>query len=161
MPVREFSSDFNSATFDVETDEVILTLVEITHADLSSPIRVCNNNIAVAHDGNTYQAYPFELALPSSHEGQLPLARLKIDNVDRVLTAAARSITSPAECTIRVIRAVAPNTAELEVSLLVSRVRITADTLEADLEPRGIFMKPYPEKRWTPSTAPALFQQIT
>ncbi|NDC57532.1 MAG: DUF1833 domain-containing protein, partial [Alphaproteobacteria bacterium] len=63
------------------TDEVWLPLVTISHADLSSPIRVVANNENITSRGNTFIGYPFEIELPSQNDQSPGEARLRIDNV--------------------------------------------------------------------------------
>jgi len=139
------------------TDEVWLPLVTISHADLSSPIRVVANNENITSRGNTFIGYPFEIELPSQNDQSPGEARLRIDNVDASIVAAIRTITGPPTVTIEVILASAPNTVEIALPAMTMRdVSYDAATVEGTLRFEDITVEPV-AALITPQRFPGLY----
>ena len=95
-----------------ETDQVFLHLLDIDHPDLTEPIRVVNNTVAVVSEGNVYQAFPFQVDLPDEKEGQISTARLTIDAVDRSIIQVIRTISEAATISLKIILADTPDVIE-------------------------------------------------
>jgi len=110
---RTISPTAVTAGMTPETSEVFLTLIEIDHTSLSSPIRVVDNNEDIVSNGNTYSGAAFLFTLPSQADDKLSPAKLTIDNVDRRIVEAVRTINSPADMTVSIILASDPDTIEV------------------------------------------------
>jgi len=152
------SSVFKAAAFAQETAEVPLVLLTITHADLPAPIRVVNNHTDIVSNGNTFQAFPFEIDLPDVGAGAPPRVTLRIDNVDRQIVDSLRAISSPFELQIDVAVASQPNTIEASFSgLKAIRAVYDALTVEAELGFEDVLNEPYPGDSFTPARNPGLF----
>lgn len=120
MTGRVLSTAATRALTAEETEEVFLVLVKISHGDLVSAIRVVNNIEAIEHDGETYVGLPFEIELPD--EGDRPgEARLSVDNVDRRIVEAVRTISTPPSVTIKVVLASQPDVIEYQLDGLTMR----------------------------------------
>lgn len=140
----------------VESD-LPLVLLEITHADLAAPIRVVANPTSIIHSGNEYFPMDFNLVLPGQLDDAPPSATVSMDNVSREIAQAARSISTPASFTIRVVRAETPNVVELEFAgLKLTNVRVNALRVEGDLQFEDLVRAPYPALSFTPSFFPGL-----
>lgn len=125
-----------------ETGEVWLVLLTIT-AEGMQPLRVVNNNQDVVSGGNTFIAFPFEIELPSEEPDSPSGARLRIDNVDKRIVEAIRSISSPPSVTLQVVLASQPNTIELSFEGLTLRgVTYDADSVRGDLVFEAIYTEP-------------------
>ena len=74
------------------TDKVWLVLLEITASGLSTPIRVVNDNVDVVHQGWTFIGYPFEVELPPESQDRPMIARIRIDNTERLIVDEVRTI---------------------------------------------------------------------
>lgn len=109
---RVISSAARAAINAPQTSEVFLIILEINHADLPSPIRVVNNNEAIISNGDTYLATAFTFDIPAQEDGTISNSRLSIDNVDRAIVQAIRSISSPPDISVSVILASDPDTIE-------------------------------------------------
>ena len=132
-------------------------LLQTTHPNLPEAIRVVNNNENVTSGGNVYIAYPFEIELPGEDSDQPPLARLRIDNVDRLLVATVREIATPPQITIRVVLASQPDTIEMEFQGLTMRnVTYDAATISGELVFEQILVEPVATVM-TPSKFPGAF----
>ncbi|NNG04359.1 MAG: DUF1833 family protein [Inquilinus sp.] len=108
MPV---SATYKQAAYAAETGEAPIVLLTIDHADLAAPIRVTSDAVDTASRGDTYVAFPFRVSLPDDTE-EAARARLEIDNVDRRIVEAVRSISSPPSVRLEVVLAGTPDLVE-------------------------------------------------
>lgn len=140
-----------------ETGEVWLVLLTITHTDLPAPLRFVNNNEDITSNGNVYTAFPFEIFLPDQDPDQPPRASLRIDNVDRQIVAALRTLTSAPTIQFDIILASAPNTIEATFpGMKLVGASYTAATIEGEIAPESLFTEPM-TYTMTPSRFPGLF----
>jgi len=63
-------------------------LIQISHADLETPIRICGNDEDVSHDGNTYIAFDLAIAIPDEKDRELPQRELILSNIDNATVLA-------------------------------------------------------------------------
>lgn len=141
-----------------ETGEVFIVLLTIDHADIDPPIRVSSDAVDTMSRGNTFVAFPFELSLPDDTDDRPPRARLRIDNVDRKIVKAIRSINSAPSVLIEIVRGDDPDTVEatfpdfqlreIAYDVLVVEGALTVEELEGE---------PYPARVFSPADFPGLF----
>ncbi len=88
-----------------------LVFIELTHADLATPIRVVSdtateNGVPVTWtlDGNAYTAFPFTVRLLTDDDGP-PRGELEVANVDRAIGEALLPLSTPLSLHLRVIPA--------------------------------------------------------
>ena len=106
MPGRTISPIATEAIHKTETEEVFLVLLELDHDDFNNPLRLVNNDVDIISNGNLFTAFPFEITLPNDEENIIPQAKLKIDNTDRQIVQAIRSIGSdPIDVLLQVVLA--------------------------------------------------------
>lgn len=140
-----------------QTGEVYLVLLTISHPNIAQPIRVVNNNENVTSRGDLFVAFPFEIDLPGEDSDNPPLARLRIDNVDRMIVNSIRQIDSPPSVTIEVVLASQPNTVEVSFDSLVMRnVGYDAAVVTGELVFEQIVVEPV-ATTMTPAKFPGLF----
>lgn len=148
------------------TDEAWIELLEISHPDLSEPIRVARNHTNIVHGGNTYVAFPFTLALPDDDSKQRPVARLTIpdfgefdDNGEtKTVIDILRAMTTPATVKVLVVLGSDPEKIELEFDELTLReARGNGSDIEVDLYLEDVMNEPYPGDSFTPASHPGLF----
>lgn len=152
------SSVARGAMFDEETDDGLLALLTIDHADLATPIRVVHDQVDVVSRGNTFTAFPFELILPTQEADSPPVARLTIDNVSREIAQTLRSVSSAPSVLIEVVRIKDTETLELSYPLLSLRnVRYDALKVTGDLVSEDLQLEPYPAHTFSPANFPGLF----
>lgn len=141
-----------------ETADVFLVLLTLHHADMPIPIRVCNNTSDITSRGDVYIAYPFHLTLPDDEDNRPPRARLTIDNVDRQIVQAVRSLTSSPTVTIDIIRAAAPDVVEAQFQdFRFTNISYDSHMVEGDLTVEDFTAEPYPAAAFSPSLFPGLF----
>lgn len=154
---RSLSSAATTSIHSQETGEVWLVLLTITHSTLPTPIRVVNNNEDITSRGNIYQAFPFEIILPSQDPDSIPKASLKFDNVDRTAISIIRGVEFPPAVTIEVILASQPDTIEVSFpNLTLRNVKYDAEAIEGELLFENLFSEPV-TLTMTPSRFPGLF----
>ena len=155
---RSVSSRGRRSSFDQQTAEVFVTLVEFDHDDLPSPIRFTNNSEPVTSGGDVYSPLPFDISLPQDDPDTPPRAQMRIDGVTQELTSALRTIQTAPDVTISVVLASQPDTVEATWSAFKLRnIRYSASTVEGELVVESFINETYPSGRMTPSTFPGLF----
>ena len=152
------SATFTAALMAQETGEAFLILVKIDHTSLSAPIRVTSDGVNTTSNGETFIAMPFELELPISDPDQPPRAKLTIDNVDRSIVTAIRSISTEATVDIDIVLASDPDTLEVSFTgFKLVNVSYDALTVEGDLSFENFFAEPYPSRVFSPADFPGGF----
>jgi hypothetical protein len=152
------SATAKAAVFAQETSEVILAILTIDHSSMATPIRVVNDYNNIVSQGETYLGFPFDITFPDDSESQLPSAKLTIDNVDRQIVEAIRTLTGPATMSLSLILQSTPDTIERgPYELQMRNVEYDAMTVSADLLNDDIFNEPYPGHAYTPANFPGLF----
>jgi len=81
-----------------ESSEGYIMLVTIDHSDIADgPIRLSSNATDMVSRGNTYLACPFKITLPSDSATQISSVQFSVQNVDRRIVLAVRSVTPGSE----------------------------------------------------------------
>lgn len=141
-----------------ETDTVFITLITITHAELGTPIRVCNDAIDCVSRGNTFQACTFRFVPPNQDPDTVPRARLQIDNVDRQIVQAIRTITSKPSIMVEVVRDDDPDTVEMTLDdFQLEDVTWDQMFVTGDVTIENFLQEPYPAHAFVPSYFPGMF----
>lgn len=152
------TTTFTTSAFSADTTDVWLVLLTIEHTDLATPIRVVNNTVNITSGGDEYIAFPFNVTLPDAREDAPPRARLIIDNVNREIAEAVRSITSAPTVTIEVIRGADPDTIEITWPYFTLRnVKWDANQVSGDLALEDFTSEPYPAGIFSPASFPGMF----
>lgn len=152
------SAKATAALFAQETAEVFLVLLTVEHQDLAEPIRVVNNTEDITSRGHLFVGWPFEVTLPDSDPQQVSRATLRIDNVDRQITAAIRGLTSSPTLTFEVIMASTPDVVEVSFgNMQLESVQYDALEISGELTYENVLIEPYPGDSFTPQNFPGLF----
>lgn len=155
---RTLSTAAQRALNAAETDETFIVLLTLDHDDLSDPIRVTSDTVATESRGQTFVPFPFDLTLPDDLEGRAARARLVIDNIDRQIVLAVRSLGSAPTILIEIVRAAAPDTVEAQfVDFRLTDVSYDAYRVEGTLSIEDFTAEPYPAAIFSPSQFPGLF----
>lgn len=152
------SNTFKGKAFARETDEAFILLLTLSHADLAEPIRVCSDSADVVSGGDTFTAFPFELLPPNDSDDSPPQASLKIDNVDRSIVQAIRTITSPPTLLMEIVLASDPDTIEVTWNdFTLVDVEYDALVVAGNLVQEDFTVEPYPALTMNPADFPAIF----
>lgn len=157
MTERTLSTTALNSMADAETEEVWLVLMTIDHEDLESALRVVNNIEEIVSNGETYVALPFEIDMPGDGAQGPTEARVKVDNVDRQIVEAIRTIQTPPTITLQVILASEPDDPEMTIEHLTLRdANYDLSAVTGALRFDDLTMEPISEKI-TPDRFPGLF----
>lgn len=143
-----------------ETGEAYAILLTINHVSLSQPIRVTSASLDITSNSNLFTAIPFDLILPDSQDGSIPRAQLSIDNIDRSIVEAVRSLEpgSKASVLIQVVLESTPDQLEVEfIDFYLSNVTYDQYLVRGDLTIENFLSKPYPEGTMSPKYFGGLF----
>lgn len=159
--MRNLSNATLAAIYAQETSAVWLYLLTLTHPSLGAPIRLCSNVTDITSRGNVYTAYPFQIAIPSEIDGELPRVELLIDNVARLLVDELRTLATPLTATLELILASAPDTVEAGPwNCTLKKAEYDALTVRLDLGYEDILNEPVSYRRFTPTDFPGLFNAV-
>lgn len=154
---------FLQASFPEESAQAFIPLVTISHDEFAAPIRVSGDSVDTISRGQTFVAYPFEVTLPASESGTIPVLRLRVDNVDRDITEALRSANArrPAEALVEMVLSGNPDEVVSSYSgFRLEMVAYDALAVEGELALKHYEREPFPAYTFSPSRFPALFWQI-
>lgn len=156
---RNYSDEFKSTLAAVSAPEAPFILLEINHPDLSEPVRVINDMQNITSNGNLYIACPFRCILPDDYDGQLPKARLSIDNVGRDLMYWIDSSNGGQGSTVKFIQIMRsrPNQIEWEITMNMYNVNVTMHEISAELGFDNLFSKPAISMQYRPDNSMGLF----
>ncbi len=156
--MRTLSTIAREAMFAQETDRVFLILLTITHPELAVTIRVVNNPENIVSRGDTFLAAGFTIALPDETDQGQPRVQLQVDNVDRAMVAALRSITVAPSVVLEVILASSPDTVEAgPFNFSLRSADYTAETILGELMYEDLLNEAFPAGSFDPSRFVGLF----
>lgn len=158
MP-RNYSAGFKEVLNDTGATEVPLLLLEITHADLASPIRVVNDNQNLTSNGNLFVAIAFRATLPDDLDEGMPRAQLAVDNVGKDLVAWLEASNGGQGAQVRMMQVLrsAPNTIEWEMTLDLNNISMDMLEVRGTLTFEDILNQPAVPLTYRPDVAPGLF----
>ena len=155
--MRNLSAEATRASHDQETDKVWIVLLEITASGLSTPIRIASDNQDVVHKGWTFIGYPFEVELPPESPDRPMIARIRIDNTERLFVNDVRTISEPPTVALKVVLADQPDTIEVEYAgMRLRNVTWDQGEISGDLVYEDILSEPVCEQM-TPARFPGAF----
>ena len=155
---RSISASSRQALYAPESGEAFLVLLTLSHTSLPQPIRVTSDAVTTTSRGNSFMPFPFDLVLPDDQENRSPRARLVIDNVDRQIVQAVRSLSTAPTALIEIVRAASPDTVEAQfVDFKLTNVTYDALRVEGDLTLEDFTAEPFPSAIFSPSLFPGLF----
>jgi hypothetical protein len=140
-------------------DEPLLILLEITHPELSIPVRIVNNTEKITSNGNEFIPCPFDFTMPDDAGDQLPQAKLSIDNIGRELTQWLEYSNggTGAQCRAMVVLPSEPNNRQLDITMDMSGISITNTKVTATLGYGNSYGLPAVAVRYDPTSTPGAF----
>jgi hypothetical protein len=140
------------------TNEAVIPLLTITHPDTPDVLRFALDGVDVTSQGETYQAFPFDLVVPDDTEDRPPQANLTVGNVDRRLTALLESSPLPCKIDIEIVLASTPDTVEVAwYGMDLREVKYNAQTASGALNYEAMEREEYPKGSISPSYFPGAF----
>lgn len=154
---RELSSTGMRALFESQTDEVFIILLTIEAEGLDDPIRVSSDGVDTISRDELFLHCPFQIGIPPEKEDQPPQVMLRLDNADRLLVDAIRSLASPPTITMEIVLASDPNTVEAGPFVLTLRnVTYDAAAIEGTLMYEDVLNQTTPAGIFWPGWFPGL-----
>lgn len=149
---------YRTHAFALRSGEVNITLIEFDHPSLPEPARVTSDNVATTHQGNVYVPCPALVQFITRVPGQMPTARISVDNVSQLLLEAVRSVVQPMPTvTLTCVLASSPDTIEWGPQVLsLSGVDIDAQQISGELTLAPLIDTPV-MRRVSPAITPGLF----
>lgn len=156
---RAYSAEFKSTLASVSAPEAPLILLEISHPSLTSPIRVVNDMQDIDSNGNLFVACPFRCVLPDDYEGQMPKARLSVDNVGRELMYWIETSSGGQGSLVRFMQIMRsrPDLIEWEITMNLYNVSVTMQEISAELGFENLFAKPAISMQYRPDNSIGIF----
>lgn len=156
---RQYSSQYKSTLAKVSAEEAPLVLLEISHASLTTPVRVVNDMQDLTSNGNLFIACPFRYVLPDDFENQLPKARLAVDNVGRDLMYWIETSAGGNGSTVKMMQVMRsrPDTVEWSITMNLYNVQVTMKEVSAELGFENLFAKPAVLLQYRPDNSPGIF----
>lgn len=153
------SNTYYEKTNAVSASESPLYLIEITHPQLSEPVRIVNNTEDIVHLGNTFYACAFDLSLPSQDTQQAPSINMRIDNVGRILTDPIEQTKGGKDTEWRIMQILPsdPDTIEWETTIQSKNVTMDQLNVSVGLGFQQLIDLEGMNTLYTPTTAPGLF----
>lgn len=157
--MRTYTSAARQNLLATSADEPFLILLEITHSALVTPVRIVNDVQNIVVGGNTFTAMPFRVTLPDDVKGQIPQAKLEVDNIGRELTQwlEVSGGGQGAKCKIMQVMRSDPNTIEFSITLDLTNLSITNEVVSGQLGFVNTLGQVSTTVTFTPATAPGLW----
>lgn len=157
---RTVSAPALRALFAQETGEVFLMCLTLTHSSFAQPIRVVYNNIAVTRSAGVFQPALFDINMPEESQDRIPQIQLTIENIDRAMSDAIRTITGRVNLMMEIVLASSPNTVEAgPFNFQLLSCNYDADKLSGTLGlDDDVLNTTFPSLMYTPNNSPGLFK---
>lgn len=110
-------------------------------------------------NGNNFIACPFRCVLPDDYEGQLPKAKLAVDNVGRDLMYWIETSSGGQGSSVRFMQVMRsnPDLIEWEITMNLYNVNVTMQEISAELGFQNLFAKPAIAMQYRPDNSLGLF----
>jgi len=157
--MRNYSASARENLLATSANEPFLVLLEITHSDLAVPVRVVNDTQNLTSNGAEFIGCPFDVTLPDDVAGQVPQAKLEIDNIGRDLTQWLEFSRGGqgAICRIMQVMRSDPNTIEFDMTLDLTNMVINNETVTGMLGFQNMLNRTGTIPTFTPQNAPGLW----
>jgi hypothetical protein len=155
---RILSTPAQQALFAPETGDAFIVLLTISNTALAEPICVTSDEVITISNGVSFVPFPFDLVLPNDMDSKSYRAKLVIDNIDRSIVQAVRSLTTAPSVLIQIVRAATPDVIEAQfVDFTLTNVTYDAYRVQGDLTVEDFTAEPFPAAIFSPGLFPGLF----
>ena len=156
--MRTFSSNMLRSLLLQHTNEVLLFLVTVEHADWGTPVRLVNDRVDILSNGETYNAYPFEFLLPAEDTERAQVqTKIILDNVDRQVIALLRELATFPTVMASLILASTPDTIEYgPAEFQLTAYDYDAQTITGYLSHENVLTELIPGDTFNPAHYPGL-----
>lgn len=159
MTQRNLSPEAFRQMFAQEQTDQFLLCLTLSHDSLATPIRLVRNSVAIERSGATFLACYFDLNLPEDSTDGPPQVQLVIDNVNKAIAQAIRTVTGRVKASLEIVLASQPELVEvgpIDMFLLTSSydAHKVQGTLGYEDE---VLTQVFPAQKYDPENTPGLF----
>jgi len=157
--MRDYSTSARESMASISKPESPVLLLEITHADLPTPVRVVNDNQDLVSNSELYIGLAFRATLPDDLSQGSPRGILSIDNIGRELTQWIEASGGGENAQVRMMQVMRsdPDIIEWEVTMELSGISITSSEVRGTLSFANLLDKPGIALSYRPENAPGLY----
>lgn len=136
-----------------------IVLLELHHALLPHPLRLCSDVQDIVSNGASYRASAFRIVWPDDQDGSLPRAQLQIDNTTNEVGKLLERTDGAHGGRFRVMMVFrsSPDVIERERWLDFTNVVLTYQSMTCTLGYEDILNKPSVPYTYRENTAPGIF----
>jgi len=155
---KNYTANYKDTTGSTTGEEPVY-LLEITHPQLATPIRIVNDTQDLVHNGSTFFAVAFRIQFPDDIAKTVPQVPIAIDNVGREMTQFLEQSGGGKGAQVRIMQVMrdTPDLVEQEYTLTLIGVRQTMIEISGQLSYENFLDIPALGAIFTPETAPGLF----
>lgn len=156
---RTYSLTARRQLHTTSADDPPLVLLEITHANLTTPVRVVGDSQDLTHLGNVFVAMGFRVRLPDESQGAQPRAELAVDNIGRELMQWIEQSAGGRNARVRLMQVLRshPDNVEWEISMYLNNIKATQAEVSGELGFPRLLDVPAVQLRADPQTMPGIF----
>jgi hypothetical protein len=157
--MTDYSASARREISKVNADNLPITLLEIDHPDLATPVRVVNDRQDITFETNLYTALGFDITMPTDLQKGLPKASLSIDNIGKELITWLEASNGGANTSVRILQVLrsAPSVAEVDMLMTLSNITITTLLITGELGFDDLLNVPAVTIIYSPEFAAGLF----
>lgn len=153
---RQVSTVLREAIYHSGTEREVINLLEISHADLTEPFLFCSRYQGVTSGGRDFTYAPFHISLPDDSE-DVPTSSFRIDNIDRRIIEAIRTIATKPTFKIWVVLDDDPDRIEAGPWIMrLANTRYDVLFIQLDVEGPSLLSEPHPAKTYNALDYPAI-----
>ena len=130
-----YSNEFKINVNKLSADEMLLVLLEISHPNLATPIRVVCDNKDFLFNGEQFLAMQFTFRRQPDNQGELPKSSLVLENVGRTLVKWIDASGGGRGATVKVIlaRRSAPNVTDEAIDFGIESTTVDTKAITLSL----------------------------
>jgi len=155
---RNLSDVAMTSINNLETAEVWLAMVKLTHPDWTDSIRLVRNTEDVQSNGEVYSQFPFDVSLPDEEAEQTAVVSWVAMNVGAELIAAFRAVSGPIDGEIFWVLASNPDLIEIgPLELQMRGFEYDAATIKGSMVIEPVLDAVFGHRNMDTGNAPGLF----
>lgn len=157
--MRTYSLTARRRLSETAAPELPLYLLEITHPELPTPVRVVGDAQDLTSNGDVFVGMGFRVNLPDETQGQQPRSELAVDNIGRELMEWVETSRGGRGARVRIMQVLrsSPDNVEWEMEMDLSNVRATPAEVTGELGFPRLLDVPAVQIRADPQTMPGIF----
>lgn len=147
----------------LETPELFLWLVTLSHPNWAAPLRLVNDHAQFVHQGDVYLPRAFEIVPPEESEGVIPVMKWTADNTDTVVSGLLRQALAGTgggyiAASAVMVMASEPDTPVVEFPAMELRgAEYDAETASGVIGVDPVVDQPFSRLAFDPTVTPGLF----